>query len=193
MGCKKFFHCINLNILISQVNEFCERWYMRHRWPWCINSEKKDLIAALARWLFWGLRVCFFATFPFCAKLNLPTCGQASEVVYNMQVHFGAKHLLWEEIHVAGLCAPVPLRACTRAQCTVQCAVHVHSTSGLLHLGNADGRVGRRPALAASVWVRPASFPPIHRDPSSQAGHSRFLIIIMCSTDWMQLSVNSLC
>ena len=122
MGCKKFFHCINLNILISQVYEFCERWYMRHRWPWCINSEKKDLIAALARWLFWGLRVCFFATFPFCAKLNLPTCGQASEVVYNMQVHFEAKHLLWEEIHVAGLCAPVPLRACTRAQCTVQCA-----------------------------------------------------------------------
>ena len=54
MGCKKFFHCINLNILISQVYEFCERWYMRHRWPWCINSEKKDLIAALTRWLFWG-------------------------------------------------------------------------------------------------------------------------------------------
>ena len=122
MGCKKFFHCINLNILISQVNEFCERWYMRHRWPWCINSEKKELIAALTRWLFWGLRICFFGTFPFCAKLNLPTCGQAGEVVYNMQVHFEAKHLLWEEIHVAGLCAPVPLRACTRAQCTVQCA-----------------------------------------------------------------------
>ena len=36
----------------------------------------------------------FFATSPFCAKLNLPTCGQASEVVYNMQVHFEAKHLL---------------------------------------------------------------------------------------------------
>ena len=75
MGCKKFF-IASIWIFWYQVYEFCERWYMRHRWPWCINSEKKDLIAALTRWLFWGLRVCFFATFPFCAKLNLPTCGQ---------------------------------------------------------------------------------------------------------------------
>ena len=152
MGCKKFFHCIYLNILISQVYEFCERWYMRHRWPWCINSEKKDSIATLTRWLFWGLRVCFFATFPFCAKLNLPTCGQASEVVYNMQVHFEAKHLLWEEIHVAGLCAPVPPRACIRA---VQCMctrLLVSCISGM-RMEELDGDRHSRPVCGSDLLL----------------------------------------
>ena len=129
----------------------------------------------------------FFATFPFCAKLNLPTCGQWGCLQY-------ASALWGQAFAVRG-------NPCSRLVCTGSTAcVHprtVHhavcSACALDFWSPASRECGWKSWTATGTrgqCVGQTCFFPSHPPGSFVPG---FLIISMCWKDWMQLNVNSLC
>ena len=159
MGCKKFF-IASIWIFWYQVYEFCERWYMRHRWPWCINSEKKDLIAALTRWLFWGLRVCFFCNLSILRQTKPPHmwpgqwgCLQYASALWGQA--FAVRGNPCSRLVCTGSTACVHPRTVHRALCTVQCMctrLLVSCISGM-RMEELDGDRHSRPVCGSDLLL----------------------------------------